>query len=143
MATKMKVEFKGLREYLRGLRARPDRIKQATKAALYQEAEELMTAAKRLTPVDEGNLRASGHVQLPVESATGVSVTLGFGGPAGAGNVGGEANTADVGYAVYVHEDLTARHPVGQAKYLEQPLTERREDFSERLAAKIRHELAV
>lgn len=24
-------------------------------------------------------------------------------------------------YAVYVHENLTARHPVGQAKYLEQP----------------------
>lgn len=24
-------------------------------------------------------------------------------------------------YAIYVHEDLTAFHPVGQAKYLEQP----------------------
>lgn len=25
------------------------------------------------------------------------------------------------GYAVYVHENLEARHPVGQAKYLEEP----------------------
>lgn len=25
-------------------------------------------------------------------------------------------------YAVYVHEDLEARHPVGQAKFLEQPM---------------------
>jgi CRISPR/Cas system-associated exonuclease Cas4 (RecB family) len=24
-------------------------------------------------------------------------------------------------YAIFVHEDMTARHPVGQAKYLEQP----------------------
>lgn len=27
-------------------------------------------------------------------------------------------------YAIYVHEDLEARHPVGQAKFLEQPLRE-------------------
>lgn len=27
-------------------------------------------------------------------------------------------------YAIYVHEDMTARHPVGQAKYLEQPARE-------------------
>lgn len=29
-------------------------------------------------------------------------------------------------YAIYVHEDLTAFHPVGQAKYLEQPLRQNR-----------------
>lgn len=28
------------------------------------------------------------------------------------------------GYALFVHEDLTARHPVGQAKFLEQPARE-------------------
>lgn len=27
-------------------------------------------------------------------------------------------------YAVFVHEDLTKRHPVGQAKFLEQPARE-------------------
>lgn len=29
-------------------------------------------------------------------------------------------------YAIYVHEDLTAFHTVGQAKYLEQPLRQNR-----------------
>lgn len=28
-------------------------------------------------------------------------------------------------YAIYVHENLEARHPVGQAKFLEQPFRER------------------
>ena len=35
-------------------------------------------------------------------------------------------------YAVYVHEDLTAVHPVGQAKFLEEPArTKRREIVAE------------
>lgn len=33
-------------------------------------------------------------------------------------------------YAVYVHENLEARHPVGQAKFLEQPARERRQELS-------------
>ena len=68
-----------------------------------------MTKAKKITPVDEGVLRSSGHVQLPVQRGSSVEVELGFGGPAGSG----EGQLKDVGYAVYVHEDLTAYHPVG------------------------------
>lgn len=33
-------------------------------------------------------------------------------------------------YAVYVHENLTARHPVGQAKYLEQPAREHADEIA-------------
>lgn len=29
-------------------------------------------------------------------------------------------------YAIYVHEDLSAQHPIGQAKFLEQPARDRR-----------------
>lgn len=34
-------------------------------------------------------------------------------------------------YAVYVHEDLEAHHPVGQAKYLEQPDRENANELAE------------
>jgi len=34
-------------------------------------------------------------------------------------------------YAIYVHENLQARHPVGQAKYLEQPLRENAKGIAE------------
>lgn len=80
---------------------------------LYRQAEAIMTAAKTdYVPVDTGALRASGYVTPPTISLTRASVELGFGGPAAE-------------YAVIVHEDLTKRHPVGQAKYLEIPLKAR------------------
>jgi hypothetical protein len=77
---------------------------------LREIAETVMTASKRdYVPVDTGALRASGFVDAPLVTATGARVDLGFGGPAAP-------------YAAIVHEDLLARHPVGQAKYLEIPL---------------------
>ncbi len=77
-------------------------------AALYRQAEQIMTAAKLETPVDTGNLRASGHVQAPIREGQQVSVAEGFGGVAAP-------------YAVIVHENLEAHHPVGKAKFLEDP----------------------
>ena len=41
-------------------------------------------------------------------------------------------------YAVYVHEDLQARHTNGQAKYLEQPQRE----YAERMALMVRESVA-
>lgn len=144
-----KAEFKGLEKLQRQLRARPEQITHAGSAALYVDAEQLIGEAKQLTPVDEGVLRASGHVQLPVNDGHDVLVLAGFGGPAGAGNQG-ETNaptkknpTGDVGYAVYVHEDLTAHHTVGQAKFLETPFMRRLSGFGERIAARIRSRLRV
>ena len=91
--------------------------------ALYEAAENIATQAKRLTPVDTGALRSSAHVTPPEINGSILTVTIGYGGPAGSGNQG-DTNSVDVGYAVLVHENLTAHHPVGQAKYLEQPVLE-------------------
>ena len=78
-----------------------------------------MTDAKLQTPVDTGNLRASGHVTEPeIVNDSWLTVTLGFGGPAGSGS----GQNQDVGYAVYVHEDLSKHHPIGHAKFLELPM---------------------
>lgn len=38
-------------------------------------------------------------------------------------------------YALFVHEDLTARHPIGQAKFLEQPARTMRADLAQGAAA--------
>ena len=97
--------------------------------ALYREAERIMTAAKRLTPILTGALKGSGQVVPPTETARGASVTMGFG------------NSA-IGYAVHVHENLQAHHPVGQAKFLEQPLNEARSGMDARLAEDVRREIA-
>jgi hypothetical protein len=86
----------------------------AVASALHREAELIMTAAKRQTPVDTGALRASGTVKAPQIKESSVSVEIGFGGSA-------------VGYALAVHENLKARHKVGNAKYLERPFFEHQE----------------
>lgn len=109
--------------------------------ALYREANYLMTDAKRETPVDQGPLRASGHVAEPVIDGTRIEVVLGFGGPAGSGNHNGQTNDKDVGYAVYVHEDLNAKHDDGKAKYLEDPALARAKGMEDRLARDVRRDI--
>lgn len=97
----------------------------AAAATLFSEANVIMGVAKQQTPVaipetytpsaykrlTPGALRASGHVSLPVVAGDVVSIELGF----------GDGSTT---YAIYVHEILWYHHPVGKAKFLEDPVTE-------------------
>jgi hypothetical protein len=118
----------GLDALQRTLRALGDQAMQGAKVALTREAETIMTTSKREVPVDTGALRASGAVTTPEVSGSAVSVTLGFGGPA-------------VSYAVPVHENLRAHHPVGHAKFLERPLNAARAGLETRLAETLRRVL--
>jgi hypothetical protein len=109
----------------RNLRQLANNVQKELGAALYAEAEIEMTEAKKRTPVDTGTLRNSGYVEKPVEKGNHVVVEMGFGGPA-----------AD--YAIYVHEDLEAFHPVGQAKFLESVVIESRPHLAARVARRIK-----
>jgi len=109
----MDIQWTGLRTVSRQLQAASESVVPTVGASLFQEAETILTLSKTdYVPVDTGALRASGFVEPPIIASSQVSVTLGFGGPAAP-------------YAVIVHEDLTKRHTVGQAKYLEVPLKAR------------------
>jgi hypothetical protein len=96
----------------------------AIERAVYEFASVEMAESKKLVPVDTGTLRDSGMVDQPVRTATGVTVTLGYGGAAEE-------------YALIVHEDLEAFHKTGQAKYLEQPLKESAPHFLSRVTATV------
>lgn len=90
--------------------------------ALRSVAEIWMTEAKKRTPVDTGVLRSSGFVQGPKFVGGGTwEVRLVFGGAAAS-------------YAAAVHENLTARHAVGQAKYLESVIVERKPRLAQEVA---------
>lgn len=125
MEASFTVDDRAYRDYLRRLALEARR---AMGAALRAEAERIMAASKRLVPVDTGALRASGRVEGPVWGGETVSVGLLYGGPAAP-------------YAVYVHENLAARHPTGQAKYLEQPVNEATAGLGDRLAERLRRAL--
>jgi hypothetical protein len=116
-------------------------LPEAVGRGVYGFAEQVMTRAKELCPVDTGTLRSSGHVADPKGTGSAVELTLGFGGPAGSGNHGGQTNARDCGYADYVHEDLAAHHKVGQAKFLESPLTEAEPQLSEQVEQEIDDEI--
>lgn len=118
-------------DYLLGATAMRNKLTQLAKAvpgmvgrALYEEAQIEMTEAKKRTPWEFGVLKASGMVNRPVTNNRELSVTLQFGGPA-------------AGYAIYVHENLDAFHPHGQAKFLESTLLESAPYIATRIAKRL------
>lgn len=46
-------------------------------------------------------------------------------------------------YAVYVHENLEANHPVGQAKYLEQPARQLASEFGRMVVAALKKKISL
>ena len=136
---KFKLRVEHLDELLREVSALQTNIGRHIGGAIHTEAELLMTQAKDRTPVQTGALKNSGHVRPPEELVGRVSVEMGFGGPAGSG----QGQNEDVGYAIYVHEDLTAHHNVGQAKFLESVINENRDTISTRVAARLRRRIKL
>ena len=90
-------------------------------SALYQEARLIMLESVKLCPIDTGYLRSTAYVAPPVISGIGVSVQLSYGAE----------------YAIYVHEILDAVHPVGQAKYLEQPVRDAQATLASHISARL------
>ena len=95
---------------LRDFNARTQRIlnkipTEVAAPAVEKTAKKIIGEAKAMTPVDTGRLRNSLSYDLTINGNS-VSASMG----------------SDVDYAIYVHEDLTKRHPFGQAKFLEKAI---------------------
>lgn len=73
--------------------------------AMYQEAGSIAKASQEQCPVEYGRLRAS-FFMAQTGTTEKPKVLLGYG----------------TDYAVYVHERMGLRHPVGKAKFLEDPI---------------------
>ena len=92
-------------------------------AAARAEWELTSTKSQDRTPVETGDLRRSHRVDAKREG-TDIVATITVGGPAAS-------------YAVFVHENLQATHPVGQAKFLESAVTEDKAGLISRLAKRM------
>jgi len=79
------------------------RCPEAVIAGLMELGERVAADAVERTPVDSGRLRSTAYVAPPEMGGRGRSVEVGFG----------------TDYAVHVHENTSARHAVGEAKFLE------------------------
>lgn len=121
MAGRMDLRLHGVPQLDRALRRLGRQAPKALAAGLVTEAENVMRESRRQVPVDTGTLRASGDVFPPQVRGSDVEVTMGY--------------TAS--YAIFVHENLTAHHPVGSAKFLERPLLAAWNGMGRRLASRL------
>ena len=117
------IEIRGGEAMARRLNQLARDIPRVVAGALYAEAHELRTVSMRRTPVDTGALRASHVVSPPTYEGRTIEVRIGVGGVAAP-------------YAVYVHENLSANHPVGQAKFLESAVLEAIPSLARKVAAR-------
>ena len=124
----LSVEVKGTAQVRARLAALVASVPAVVAAALYQEAELVMTASKDQVPVDTGTLKNSGFVNDPDVNGGEIAVVLGYGGAASA-------------YALKQHEDLTLRHDDGNAKFLERPVLAAGKGLAARLAARVKSAL--
>ena len=80
----------------------------------------LQRESQKLVPIDTANLKRSADTREEIDTAKGTHVVI----------VSYSAN-----YALFVHEDMEARHkPSRQAKFLEQPLREHQDRMGEIVA---------
>jgi len=123
------VRIEGGAELVRRLNDAGAAARLAVAAALYEEGESIMRDSKENhVPVDLGILKNSGHVQPPHVAGDDISVTLAYGGAAGA-------------YAVIQHERLDFKHETGGPKYLERPLLAASLGLARRLANAVKRAL--
>lgn len=118
----MHIEVTGLRDVAAVLFAGEHKVLDATKEALYAEAQVVLADSKRQVPFRRGILSGSGMVHQPYQVGKKAAVEISYGGAA-------------VDYAFIQHENLEFRHAPGRkAKYLEDPVV----DASGRLGQRIR-----
>lgn len=117
------MEIDGLKMTLDQLLMAEERVRMAFNHAVVLEGERIMAESKGECPVDTGALRASGNVSQEEEG----TVTLGY----------------PLDYAVYVHENLSAIHPTGKAKFLEDPVNRNLPILPETIGSAIARALGV
>ncbi len=110
--------LKGLDKALANLAKFALTAPKALGAALYQEGLALDANMVPRIPVDYGRLRATHYVTPPEKSGESMTVEVGVG----------------TEYAIPVHENTSAHHVTGEAKFLEKAFHARMGGFAERLA---------
>lgn len=121
------VKLKGLDKVLSNLNVQIKKTKGATMAGLWDAGLQIQGAAQKRVPIDLGNLRGSAYTRAAggkmarLQKAPDSSIASD---PSGAV----AESTVEIGftayYAAFVHENLEARHTVGEAKFLEHAITD-------------------
>jgi hypothetical protein len=108
----LSIKLDNLSQTLAGLSALPVGMHIGFSGALKDWGEDVMERSKQIVPVGKtGKLKDSGKVGNTEMQNGQIVLNLGYG-------------DHQAWYATIVHERLDVRHPNGQAKYLETPISE-------------------
>ena len=109
---------------------------------LSEVAEVTMAESQRQVPTRSGTLKNAKYIEKPkIDVAEDrVSIKFGYGGPADQMHPDTGQMASD--YMVYVHEDLTAHHITGNAKFLEGPVMEAPKELAPKVALGVRNAFA-
>lgn len=94
------------------------KVARSTYAATEEACEDIMEESLRQVPRDTETLANSAFYEIQKTKDYGYEAILGYGGSA----INPKTGVPVMDYAVAVHEDLEAVHPIGKAKFLEDPI---------------------
>lgn len=94
------------------------KVARSTYAATEEACEDIMKESLRQVPRDTETLANSAFYNIQKAKDYGYEAILGYGGSA----INPKTGVPVMDYAVVVHEDLEAHHPIGKAKFLEDPI---------------------
>lgn len=131
MGTKIKFDIVGDKELVGKLY----NIRSSVSSEVYKqslnEVQEIMADSALEVPRDTNALANSQYI-----SEDGNEIVFGYGGESAQINPKTGASTDD--YAAIVHEDMHANHPVGKAKFLEDPINRHRANFENKIISKLK-----
>ena len=93
-----------------------------SRKALIAACEEILGESMAQVPLDTSTLMMSAFWEVTGHYKTGWDATIGYGG--NGDPVNPKTGKPASSYMVAVHEDLTKYHPIGKAKFLEDPVRE-------------------
>lgn len=91
-----------------------------SRKALMQACEDILEDSMAQVPIDTSTLMLSAYWEIRGHWKTGWDAVIGYGG--NGDPINPKTGKPASSYAVAVHEDLSAHHPIGKAKYLEDPV---------------------
>lgn len=91
-----------------------------SRKALIAACEEILDESMIQVPVETTTLMNSAFYEITGDYKTGWNAILGYGG--NGDPINPKTGKPASSYMLAVHEDLTAHHPIGKAKYLEDPV---------------------
>lgn len=98
------------------------KVGNGSRKALVAACEEILGESMAQVPVDTTTLMLSAFWEVTGNSKTGWNANIGYGG--NGDPVNPKTGKPASSYMLAVHEDLSVYHPIGKAKFLEDPVRE-------------------